>query len=85
MNAIPVSSNWVANLRQVGWSKAAELAKVAGPNGEHFDCAKWLHKAEQMPMQQFKDEVQKYLTGESEPPELIFFKDAGDGQVADIV
>jgi hypothetical protein len=27
-----------------------------------------------MPHQQFKEEVEKYLTGESEPSELIYFK-----------
>jgi hypothetical protein len=27
-----------------------------------------------MPTQQFKDEVEKYLTGDSEPSELIYFK-----------
>lgn len=61
-------------LKQVGWSKAAELAKVARRDGERFDCANWLHKAEQFPFQQFKDEVNKYLSGESEPSELIYFK-----------
>ncbi len=61
-------------LKQVGWSKAAELAKVARRDGERFDCATWLHNAQQMPKQQFKDEVDKYLTGESEPSELIYFK-----------
>jgi hypothetical protein len=43
-------------------------------DGEHFICANWLHKAKEMPMQQFKDEVEKYLTGDSEPSELIYFK-----------
>jgi hypothetical protein len=62
------------SLKQVGWSKAAELAKVARWDGEQFDCANWLHKAQQMPTQQFKDEVEKYLTGDSEPSELIYFK-----------
>ena len=61
-------------LKQVGWSKAAELAKVARRDGERFDCANWLHKAHEMPTQQFKDEVEKYLTGDSEPSELIYFK-----------
>jgi len=61
-------------LKQVGWSKAAELAKVARRDQEAFSCASWLHKAREMPLQQFKDEVEKYLTGESEPSELIYFK-----------
>jgi hypothetical protein len=61
-------------LKQVGWSKAAELAKVARREGEHFESANWLHKAREMPKQQFKDEVEKYLTGASEPSELIYFK-----------
>jgi hypothetical protein len=61
-------------LKQVGWSKAAELAKVARREGEHFKSADWLHKARSMPHQQFKDEVEKYLTGASEPSELIYFK-----------
>ena len=61
-------------LKGVGWSKAAELAKVARRDQEGFDCANWLHKAQRMPMQEFRDEVEKYLTGESEPSELIYFK-----------
>ncbi len=61
-------------LKQVGWSKAAELVKVARRDKEHFDCANWLHKAHSMPMQQFRDEVEKHLTGESEPSDLIYFK-----------
>jgi hypothetical protein len=61
-------------LKQVGWSKAAELAKVARREREDFDCANWLHKAREMPTQQFKDEVEKYLTGDGEPSDLIYFK-----------
>ncbi len=61
-------------LKQVGWSKAAELAKVARREGEQFKSADWLHKARSMPHQQFKEEVEKYLTGASEPSELIYFK-----------
>jgi hypothetical protein len=61
-------------LRQVGWTKSAELAKVARRDGENFKSATWLHKAQELPKQQFKDEVEKYLTGESESSELIYFK-----------
>jgi hypothetical protein len=61
-------------LKQVGWSKAAELAKVARREQEHLDCATWLHKARSMSKQAFKDEVDKFLTGNSEPSDLIYFK-----------
>jgi hypothetical protein len=61
-------------LKQVGWSKAAELAKVARQEREQFKSADWLHKARSLPHQQFKEEVEKYLTGESEASELIYFK-----------
>ena len=36
-------------LREVGWSKAVELVKVARRGGEGFDRATWLHKASEMP------------------------------------
>ena len=61
-------------LKQLGWSKAAELAKVARREREQFKSADWLHKAQSMPHQRFKEEVEKYLTGESEASELIYFK-----------
>jgi hypothetical protein len=62
-------------LTQVGWSKGLELAKVARRDGQHFDCANWLHKAREMPYEQFKRTVEKELTGkEEEPSELIYFK-----------
>jgi hypothetical protein len=38
-------------LKQVGWSKAAELAKVARRDPEHFESANWLHKAKTTPTQ----------------------------------
>ncbi len=63
-----------SELKQVGWSKAAELAKVARRQGEQFESATWLHKARELPKQQFKDEVDTYLTGTSEPAEIIYFK-----------
>jgi len=63
-------------LKQVGWSKGLELAKLARRNnGQEFDCATWLHKARVLPKEQFHHEVEKELTGkDSEPSELIYFK-----------
>jgi hypothetical protein len=62
-------------LKEVGWTKGLELAKVARRDRQHFDCATWLHKAREMPKEQFKREVEKELTGkESEPSEIIYFK-----------
>jgi len=38
---------------------------------QEFDCATWLHKARSMPKDQFKQEVERELTGrESEPWEI---------------
>jgi hypothetical protein len=63
------------DLRQVGWTKATELAKVARRDGQNFDCATWLHRACQMPKEQFKREVERHLTGqENEPSEMLYFK-----------
>ena len=62
-------------LREVGWSKAVELVKVARRDGENFDCATWLHKARGMPKEGFKGEVERHLTGkDTEPWEIIYFK-----------
>ncbi len=62
-------------LREVGWSKAVELVKVARKDGEDFDCATWLHKAKELPKEEFKGEVEHHLTGkETEPWEIIYFK-----------
>ena len=62
-------------LREVGWSKAAEMVKVARRDGKDFDCATWLHKAKELPKEEFKREVERHLTGkETEPWELIYFK-----------
>ena len=61
-------------LQQVGWSKAAELVKVARVEGQHFDCATWLHKARALPKQHFKEEVEKHLTGAAEASDLVYFK-----------
>ena len=62
-------------LQKVGWSKATELVKVARRDGEQFDCATWLHKAQEMPKEGFKNEVERHLSGgETEPWEIIYFK-----------
>jgi hypothetical protein len=64
-----------ADLQQVGWTKATELAKVARRDGQRFDCATWLHKARELPKDEFKREVSKHLTGkETEPWEILYFK-----------
>ncbi len=63
-------------LKQVGWTKGLELAKLArSRDGQEFDCATWLHKAREMPKEQFRREVEKELTGkETEPWEIVYFK-----------
>jgi hypothetical protein len=62
-------------LKQVGWAKGLELAKLARRDGQHFDCATWLHRARGMPKEQFKLAVERELTGkETEPWEIVYFK-----------
>jgi len=62
-------------LKEVGWTKGLELAKVARRDGQDFDCATWLHKARALPKEDFRRAVEKELTGkETEPSELIYFK-----------
>src|SRR5213079_2045667 len=63
-------------LKQVGWTKGLELAKLARrKDGQEFDCATWLHKARELPKEEFRREVEKELTGkDSEPSEIIYFK-----------
>jgi hypothetical protein len=62
-------------LKELGWAKGLELAKLARRDRQNFDCATWLHKARQMPKEDFKKEVEKELTGrETEPWEIIYFK-----------
>jgi hypothetical protein len=62
-------------LQEVGWTKARELAKVARREGQHFESAPWVHKASQMPREEFRREVDRHLTGkETEPWEILYFK-----------
>src|SRR5207244_12601154 len=63
------------DVRHVGWTKAAELAKVARRERQRFDCATCLHKARELRKEEFKREVDRHLTGqETEPWEIIYFK-----------
>jgi hypothetical protein len=52
-----------AELRSMGWTKARELAKVARRERQGFDCAPWVHKARELPREEFKREVERHLTG----------------------
>jgi hypothetical protein len=62
-------------LKEVGWAKGLELAKLARKQGQRFKSATWLHRARSLPKEEFKREVEKELTGKnSEPSELIYFK-----------
>jgi len=62
-------------LKEIGWTKGRELAKLARAEGQRFVCAPWVHKARSMPREEFKREVEKELTGrETEPHEIIYFK-----------
>jgi len=64
-----------ADLRSMGWTKARELAKVVRREQQGFDCAPWVHKARELPREEFKREVERHLTGkETEPWEILYFK-----------
>jgi len=62
-------------LKEVGWTKGVELAKLARKQGQRFESATWMHKARHMPKDEFRREVERELTGrDEEPSELIYFK-----------
>ena len=62
-------------LKEIGWTKGLDLAKVARRDRQKFNCATWLQKAKTLPKDQFRQEVERELTGEdSEPWELVYFK-----------
>jgi hypothetical protein len=44
-------------LKEIGWTKGRELAKLARAGGQGFDCAPWVHKARSMPREEFAREV----------------------------
>jgi hypothetical protein len=62
-------------LREMGWTKARELVKVARKDGAEFVCVPWVHKAKELPKEQLKREVERHLTGkETEAWEILCFK-----------
>jgi hypothetical protein len=62
-------------LREIGWTKARELAKVARREGQRFESAPWVHKAQELPREEFKKEVERHLTGRNtEASELLYFR-----------
>jgi hypothetical protein len=62
-------------LKEIGWTKGLDLAKVARRDRQKFNCATWLHKAKEMPKDVFRREVERELTGEDrEPWEIVYFK-----------
>jgi hypothetical protein len=59
----------------MGWTKARELAKVVRREEPGFDCAPWVHKARELPREEFQREVERHLTGkETERWEILYFK-----------
>jgi hypothetical protein len=63
------------DLRKIGWTKARELVRVARADGQRFDCAPWVHKARELPRDEFQRAVEQHLTGkDAEPWELLYFK-----------
>jgi len=62
-------------LKEVGWAKGLELAKLAKKEKKDFKSAIWLHRAHEMPTDQFRIAIEKELTGkETEPWEIVYFK-----------
>ena len=56
-------------------SAEARLAKVARREGQRFESATWVHKAQALSKEEFKRAVEKHLTGkDTEPWELLYFK-----------
>jgi hypothetical protein len=48
---------------------------VARKEGDEFACAPWVHKAAELPKEEFRREVERHLTGkETEAWEILYFK-----------
>lgn len=46
-----------------GMDKGQGTREGTRAQGEKFDCAPWVHKAKEMPREEFKGEVDRFLTG----------------------
>ena len=42
-------------LKEIGWTKGLDLAKVARRDRQKFNCATWLHKAKTLSKDQCRD------------------------------
>jgi hypothetical protein len=58
-------------LKNVGWTKGLELAKLARSEGQKFNCAIRLHKAREMPTEEFRRAVERELGRETEPWKIV--------------
>src|SRR5579872_6450280 len=45
---------------------ATELAKATRREGQRYDSASWLHKTQELAMEEFKREVSKHLSGKGD-------------------
>ncbi|MGE5054691.1 MAG: hypothetical protein ACM3WP_11050 [Acidobacteriota bacterium] len=62
-------------VKEIGWAKSLELAKLARRDGQRFKSATWLQRAREMTKDKFRAEVERELTGgDREPWEIITFK-----------
>jgi hypothetical protein len=61
-------------LKEIGCTKGLKLAKIARRDRQSFDCATWLHKAREMPKEQFKHAEKESTGRDTEPAEIIYFK-----------
>lgn len=55
------------HLKEVGWAKGLELAKLAKKQGQRFESANWLHKARRLPYGEFKRVVYEAGRGHQQP------------------
>ena len=48
---------------------------MARQEGQRFESAPWVHKAQELPREEFKREVERHLTGRNtEASELLYFR-----------